>query len=106
MAGKQNVTWRKGALKMLLEIGAYIAEKSGQQKGNAFTNELIAKSNTLQENPEIYPPCRFKLLQKNNFRCMRFKSYITVYRKEKSGIIIYGIIHERRDPQHFNKLAK
>ena len=91
---------------MLMEIGAYLAELIGQQKANVFVNELTAKTKKLKDNPDIYPPCRFKLLQVKKFRCMLHKKYITVYREEGVAIYIYGVIYERRNPQIFNDLAK
>jgi len=106
MASQQQVIWTNSALTMLMEVGSYLADLIGQQKANIFVNELTAKTKKLRDNPGRYPPCRFKLLQANNFRCMRFKKYITVYREEKSAIYIYGVIYERRNPQIFNDLAK
>ena len=91
---------------MLMEIGAYLAELIGQQKANVFVNELTAKTKKLKDNPDIYPPCRFKLLQVKKFRCMLHKKYITVCREEGVAIYIYGVIYERRNPQIFNDLAK
>lgn len=106
MDSKQKVIWQADAFNMLLEIGEYLADKIGQKKANNFVIEINTKTNKLKDNPGIYPPCRFKRLQQNNFRCFRHKKYIVIYREEGVEIRIYGIIYERRNPKLFNDLAK
>jgi plasmid stabilization system protein ParE len=106
MASQQKIIWRKDAFQMLLEIGEYLSEFIGEDKANQFVDDIIEKTDTLLINPSRYPPCRFKLLQKNNFRCILFKKYVIVYREENDEIRIYGVIHERRNPKVFDELVK
>ena len=106
MASQQKIVWRKDAFQMLLEIGEYLSDFIGEEKANQFVDDIIKKTDSILPNPSFYPPCRFKLLQENNFRCIRHKKYIIVYREEKDEIRVYGVIHERRNPKLFEDLAK
>lgn len=86
----------------LLDIGEYIAQHN-QQAAFDFLDEMEAKFHLLAANPKIGQLCADLASDlPSDLRQFPVGNYVIFYRPLADGIVIYRVLHGRRDlPQVF-----
>ena len=97
-----NVLRTPQAKQDLLDIGEYIAQHNSQAAFD-FLDELESKFHLLDANPKIGQPCPDLAPDlPSDLRLFPVGNYVIFYRPLDDGIVIYRVLHGRRDlPQVF-----
>ena len=68
-----------------------------------FTKKLVHFGNSLANFPNAYPLCKQKRLAMKQMQCAVFhKNYIFVYKREKTTLVIYNVIHCKTNPLFYS----
>jgi plasmid stabilization system protein ParE len=95
-----NVVWRKKALGQLRQIFYYISEDS-LESAKQVINNILNTVERLPENPEKFPPDKYKLKNDGSFRAFELYSYRVAYQITSKEIRILRVRHIRMEPLNF-----
>lgn len=92
-----NVIFKEKAIDSIANIAFYISKKSFEERAYRFADRLYDFGNSLNNFPDKYPLCRFKMFAQRNLHCAVFENtYIFVYKVIKSELVIFDAIHGKR----------
>lgn len=92
-----SVVWENEAKRQLQEVYEYIKQFSLQNAVKVRT-DIISKTDELPENPERYPPDKYKLNNDGSYRAFEIYRYRISYFIDRDKIIIIQIRHTSRLP--------
>jgi toxin ParE1/3/4 len=79
----------------LLSIGEYTLRTWGNAQAARYIGELEMRGQTLADNPGLGRPCDDV---RPGLRRLEHRKHIIFYRREREGILISRILHERMLP--------
>ena len=97
---KRKIVWDINAKEQLQKIYLYIKEDS-ISSAQKVKKEILTTVSKLQENPEIFPPDRFKRDNHGNYRAFEKHNYRIAYKNTDREIRILRIRHTGREPLEF-----
>lgn len=100
MVKKPDVIWNKVAESKLQK--AYLEiKKESVQGAEKVKNEILAETRRLSNNPEMYPPDKYKKDNPGNYRAFEKHSYRIAYRHTEKEIRILRIRHVKQEPRMY-----
>ena len=100
MVKKPVVIWNKLAESKLQKEYQRIKQES-VQGAEKVKNEILAETRRLSENPEIYPPDKYKKDNPGNYRALEKHSYRIAYRFTEKEIRILRVRHVKQEPRMY-----
>jgi plasmid stabilization system protein ParE len=95
---KKNIVWSIPASDELSNIILFI-KKDSVQNSQKVKQDVLTKITALADNPERYPPDKFKLLNSNNnFRAFELHKIRISYFVDASQIMIIRVRHVKQEP--------
>ncbi|MBX2966524.1 MAG: type II toxin-antitoxin system RelE/ParE family toxin [Cyclobacteriaceae bacterium] len=91
------VVWSKRARAALRKVHEYIAQESPKNAARVI-NEIIDTTLELPENPEKYPPDKYKKENDGKWRALEMYHYRVSYRIMPAEIRIVRLRHTSRTP--------
>ena len=86
----------------ILKQFLYVLAKGYPKTAHKFYDDLYNFGNNLAKYPGAHAICRQPQLAKRKMRCAIFKkNYIFIYRVERNEVVIYNVVHGRRNQQSF-----
>jgi plasmid stabilization system protein ParE len=103
MVRGEKVIFMDVASQSIAEISAFIEALGYPKSAHKFIEMLHEFGEKLIAFPNAYPICQNPILAKRKIRCAVFKkNCIFVFRVEKEIVVIYNVIHGRRNPIDFS----
>lgn len=96
----KEIRWPGIAQKQLLKAYLYILQFS-LQNAEKVKNDILSSTNKIAENPERYPPDKFKLNNDGSFRAYEIHHYRIAYQIKEKEIIILRIRHTSMEPKPY-----
>ena len=96
--GKAIVSWDKEALLSLQKAYDFISNDS-LANATKVRDTILKIVRSLPDNPEKFPPDKFKLNNKGNYRAFEKFSYRLAYRFSDKEIKILRVRHVKQEPK-------
>ena len=97
---ERKIVWNPSALKTLEEALQWISEQSVTQAENIET-AILSKLEKSKENPERYPPDRYKNNNDGHYRSFNSHSYRISFKFTEKEIVILRVRHVKQRPQNY-----
>ncbi len=94
------IKWNKSALNQLINAISYIQEQS-IQASETVQVDILTSISKLIDNPEKFPPDKFKLKNDKSFRAFELHSYRIAYRYKNNEIRIIRVRHVKQNPKMY-----
>ncbi|MEM9340946.1 MAG: type II toxin-antitoxin system RelE/ParE family toxin, partial [Bacteroidota bacterium] len=91
------VIWNKSAESKLQREYQKIKQES-VQGAEKVKNEILTETRRLSDNPERYPPDKYKRDNPGNYRAFEKHAYQTTYRHTEKEVRILRIRHVKQEP--------
>lgn len=95
-----KVVWRKGALSHLKKNYNYI-ENDSLQSAQKVLKTILDITEGLKENPDIYPPDKYRSNNKGDIRAFEKYSLRVAYQVAETEIRKIRVRHTSRDPLEY-----
>lgn len=100
MVKKPAVIWNKIAQSKLQKAYQEI-KKESIQGAEKVKNEILTETRRLSDNPEIYPPDKYKKDNPGNYRAFEKHSYRIAYRYTEKEVRILRVRHVKQEPRMY-----
>ena len=97
---ERKIVWNKRPSKALNQALKRISEDSYTQAENV-ERAILEKLARAQNNPEQFPPDKFKEVNSGQFRAFETHSYRLVYRFDEKEIRVLRIRHVKQEPKSY-----
>ena len=97
---KRTVIWTVRAAKQLEGVYKHIAKDSILQADNVF-DKIKSSADDVPNNPEKYPPDKYKINNKGNYRAYEIYRYRISYRITKKDIYIVRLRGTDQNPREY-----
>jgi plasmid stabilization system protein ParE len=97
---RPTVIWTVRAAKQLEGVYKHIAKDSILQADKVF-DKIKASTNVVPENPERYPPDKYKINNKGNYRAYEIYRYRISYRITKNTIYVVRLRSTDQNPKEY-----
>jgi plasmid stabilization system protein ParE len=94
------IKWNKIALNQLITAISFI-QKISVQGAETVQVDILTAIGNLIDNPEKFPPDKFKLKNDESFRAFEIHNYRIAYRFKNNEIRIVRIRHFKRNPKMY-----
>mgnify|MGYP001607500903 CR=1 FL=1 len=94
---RKVVWWDIEAKKQLQEIFRFISSDS-ISAAIKIKNDILSLVHKLPEQPEVYPPDKFKSNNDGNYRAFEKHRYRIAYKITEKNILILRLCHTSREP--------
>ncbi|MES2774459.1 MAG: type II toxin-antitoxin system RelE/ParE family toxin [Bacteroidota bacterium] len=96
----REVRWPLAAQKQLSKAYAYIL-KFSYQNAEKVKNDILSSTRKIAENPERYPPDKYRNNNDGSFRAYELHRYRIAYQFTEREIIIVRVRHTSMEPKQY-----
>jgi len=97
---ERKIVWNKRPVKFFLSALTWISKDSVKQ-AERIERDTLAAIESLVENPEKFPPDKFKKNNTGHFRAFEMLSFRVSYRYTSNQIRILRIRHVKQKPKEY-----
>jgi len=101
MVKKPVVIWNKEVAESRLQKEYQRIKQESVQGAEKVKNEILAETRRLSDNPEIYPPDKYRKDNSGNYRAFEKHSYRVAYRHTEKEVRILRVRHVKQEPRMY-----